>query len=152
MDPMEQKSKMSMLKALKDEMGGMMKDDMSPENMKKVTVAAPDSDSLKSGLDKAKDLVGQGSDGMNMGGMAGYAEGGEVEGDPSKPEDSSEHDEYAAKNIKPGSSDLPEDARGEPSGDDEEVEKEIGKYLEDPSEMNLDSLRACLDKKKSGQY
>lgn len=139
MSPMEQKSKMSMLKALKNEMGGMMSEDLSPENMKKVTVASNDQEGLKAGLDKAKKLVSHSS---------GMAEGGMVEGDKTGPEDAGEHAEYAASDVDPESKDLPEDPRGEPSGDDEEVEMHIGKYLEEPSEENLDALRATLDKKK----
>lgn len=54
-------AKMSMLQALKDEMGKMMGDDLKAGTMKKVEVAAPDKEGLSEGLDKAKDLV-QGDD------------------------------------------------------------------------------------------
>lgn len=56
-DPMYKHAKMSMLQALKDEMSGMMKDDIS-HPMKKVEVAADDKAGLVKGLDKAKDLLG----------------------------------------------------------------------------------------------
>lgn len=58
LDPMYASSKMSMLQALKDEMSGMMKGDLEHKGMKKVEVAAPDSEGLKEGLDKAKEVVG----------------------------------------------------------------------------------------------
>lgn len=58
MDPMYKNSKMSMLQALRDEMSGMMKDDLHPDNMKKVTVAGDSPDAVKMGLEKAKDMLG----------------------------------------------------------------------------------------------
>lgn len=55
MDPIYKDSKMSMLKELRNNMSGMMKDDLSP--VKKVEVSANDEDALATGLDKAKELV-----------------------------------------------------------------------------------------------
>jgi uncharacterized membrane protein len=56
-DPMHKKAKMSMLKALRDEMSGMMSDDLHGHKMKKVEVASNDSKGLEEGLDKAKQLI-----------------------------------------------------------------------------------------------
>lgn len=55
MDPMLAKAKMSVLKDLHKHMGNMMGDDMM--GLKKVTVAAPDSEGLKKGLDKAEEML-----------------------------------------------------------------------------------------------
>lgn len=51
-------SKMSVLKALHDEMSRMMGDDL--KGLKKVTVASDDKEGLEEGLDKAKDLIASG--------------------------------------------------------------------------------------------
>lgn len=60
MDPVHKSAKMSVLKDIRDmaanDMGGDLKD------MKKVTVASPDEEGLKMGLDKAKDLVDEHKD------------------------------------------------------------------------------------------
>jgi hypothetical protein len=55
-DPMAKKAKMGVLGSLKSEMQKMMGDDV--KGVKKVTVAAPDEESLESGLETAKELVG----------------------------------------------------------------------------------------------
>ena len=53
-------AKLKALKELKDNMSSMAQDGLGKAlSMKKVTVAAPDSDKLKEGLDKAKELVGE---------------------------------------------------------------------------------------------
>lgn len=57
LDPANKAAKMSMLEALKHEMSGMMSNDLHPDNLKKVSVAAPDKEGLAEGLDKAKDLI-----------------------------------------------------------------------------------------------
>lgn len=58
MSDLHKKSKMSMLQSLRDEMGGMMSEDLKPgHEMKSVEVAAPDEAGLSEGLDKAKELV-----------------------------------------------------------------------------------------------
>lgn len=56
-DPIEKDAKLSAIKNMRKMAGDMMADDM--HNMKKVTVAAPDEESLKKGLDKAKEVVGE---------------------------------------------------------------------------------------------
>lgn len=58
MSPMYKNAKMSMLKALRDEMSGMMRDDLQGQGMKKVEVQASDKAGLEQGLDKAKELLG----------------------------------------------------------------------------------------------
>jgi hypothetical protein len=58
MDDMKSAAKLKVLKHLKDMASGMMGDDIKGGMMKKVTVAAPDNDALKMGLDKAKSIVG----------------------------------------------------------------------------------------------
>jgi hypothetical protein len=55
MDPEYKTAKMGVLKSLHGEMGKMMGEDV--KGLKKVTVAAPDKESLKAGLEKAEDLV-----------------------------------------------------------------------------------------------
>lgn len=55
MDEGYKKAKMTMLQALKDDMSGMMGNEM--KGMKKVTVAAPDEEGLKEGLNKAEELM-----------------------------------------------------------------------------------------------
>jgi hypothetical protein len=55
MDPLYKKSKMSVLESLRDQMSEMIKGDL--EGMKKVEVAAPDSEGLEAGLEKAKEIV-----------------------------------------------------------------------------------------------
>jgi hypothetical protein len=55
-DPIEKDAKLSAIKNMRKMAGDMMADDM--QNMKKVTVAAPDEESLKKGLEKAKEVVG----------------------------------------------------------------------------------------------
>lgn len=55
MDPLEQKAKMGSLEALRDEMSGMMKDDLAPKA--EVKVAADSPEGLSEGLEKAQDLV-----------------------------------------------------------------------------------------------
>lgn len=80
MDPNYKAAKMSMLNSLKDEMSGMMKDDLSnAKGMKKVEVAGSDPTALKAGLDKAKEMV-VGADGS-------LDEGKEEEMSQDKPED-----------------------------------------------------------------
>jgi hypothetical protein len=56
-DPIEKDAKLSAIKNMRKMAGDMMADDM--QNMKKVTVAAPDEASLKKGLEKAKEVVGE---------------------------------------------------------------------------------------------
>lgn len=52
------KAKMSTLSSLRDEMSGMMKDDLTnAKGMKKVEVAGSSPEALSTGLDKAKQLV-----------------------------------------------------------------------------------------------
>jgi hypothetical protein len=55
----EAKAKYEMLKALRKEAMDMMGEDISEDmgSMQKVTVAAPDEESLKEGLEKAEDIV-----------------------------------------------------------------------------------------------
>lgn len=69
MDPIYKDSKMSMLKELRNNMSGMMKDELTP--IKKVSVMADDEDGLATGLDKAKSLVSpvDDSDVMEEGGL-----------------------------------------------------------------------------------
>lgn len=55
-DPMKKEAKLSALKGLKSEMSSMMQDGLKGK-MNKVTVAAPDKEHLKEGLDKAKEIV-----------------------------------------------------------------------------------------------
>lgn len=62
LDPTYKDAKMSMLQALRDEMNGMMKDDLQGHSMKKVEVAASDKAGLKHGLEKAQEIIGD-SDG-----------------------------------------------------------------------------------------
>jgi hypothetical protein len=57
LDPMYASSKMSVLQQLRDQMAGLMKDDLQPGKMKKVEVAASDEEGLKHGLDKAKEVL-----------------------------------------------------------------------------------------------
>ena len=57
LDPMYKSSKMSMLKALKDEMNGMMKNDLEDGKLKKIEVASDSEEGLKAGLDKAQDVI-----------------------------------------------------------------------------------------------
>jgi|SRR6267142_1661617 len=52
-------AKMSMLSALRDEMSNMMKDDLSPDHLKKVTVASDNDEGLSKGLDKAQELLAE---------------------------------------------------------------------------------------------
>jgi hypothetical protein len=54
-DPEYKSAKLGVLKDLHKTMGDMMGDDV--KGVKKVTVAAPDKESLKAGLEKAEDLV-----------------------------------------------------------------------------------------------
>lgn len=143
LDPMEKESKMSMLKALKQEMGGMMKNDLSPENMKKVTVASNDKQGLAAGLDKAKSMLGQEpqSEAMSSGGLVGDKSG------PSGADESAESEQKEDVN------DPAIDGEGHSadlSGDshDEEVESHMGAYLKESSKENLENLMAALQKKK----
>lgn len=55
LDPIEKDAKLSAIKNMRKMAGDMMADDM--KSMKKVTVAAPDQESLEAGLEKAKDVV-----------------------------------------------------------------------------------------------
>lgn len=58
LDETYKSAKMATLKNLRDEMSGMMKDDLSnAKGMKKVEVAGSDPDALAAGLDKAKEMV-----------------------------------------------------------------------------------------------
>jgi hypothetical protein len=54
-DPIEKEAKLAAVKGMRKMAGDMMADDM--KSMKKVTVAAPDTESLKLGLEKAEDVV-----------------------------------------------------------------------------------------------
>lgn len=65
MSPMYKDAKMSMLKALRDEMSGMMKDDLQGHGMKKVEVASNSPEGLAHGLDKAKELLGAADESSN---------------------------------------------------------------------------------------
>lgn len=55
-DPLKKEAKLKALKELRAMATGMGGDDVKA-GLQKVTVAAPDKDSLKMGLDKAKDIV-----------------------------------------------------------------------------------------------
>ncbi len=99
-DPIYKDSKMSMLKALRSNMSGMMKDDLSNPGMKKVEVEASDKSGLAEGLDTAQDLVGASEISSDMG------------------------------------------------SDVEDVESNIGKYLENPSPESIDALLMALQQKK----
>lgn len=55
-DPIEKEAKLSAIKGMKKMAGDLMTDEI--KGMKKVTVAAPDQESLEAGLDKAKEVVG----------------------------------------------------------------------------------------------
>lgn len=57
MDENYKAAKMSMLKALRDEMSSMMKDDLNNPDMRKVVVSSDNDEGLKAGLDKAKDTL-----------------------------------------------------------------------------------------------
>ena len=59
-NPMEKEAKLDALKAMKKAAGGVMADEF--KNMQKVTVAAPDSEGLKAGLEKAEDVVDKAED------------------------------------------------------------------------------------------
>jgi len=111
MDPMYKESKMSMLKALKDEMTGMMKSDLSPEKMKEVKVASNSTEGLAKGLDKAKELIG----------------------DPSGPEGASEEDA-----SEEGESDMEESAE---SPEEEKAEGELSSEEIDQLQMLLTKLK-----------
>lgn len=54
-NPMEKEAKLDALKAMKKAAGGVMADEF--KNMNQVTVAAPDKESLKMGLEKAEDVL-----------------------------------------------------------------------------------------------
>lgn len=58
LDPEYKNAKMDVLKALHSEMGNLMGEDV--KGFKKVTVAAPDKEGLSEGLEKAKEMVGDG--------------------------------------------------------------------------------------------
>lgn len=93
LDPAYKDAKMSMLKALRDEMAGMMRDDLKGHSMKKVQVASDSAEGLEHGLDKAKDLI-SGSDEM--------APEGEIESDDMfdvspEMEESAEHEAMEAE-------------------------------------------------------
>jgi len=59
MDENRKKAKLDAIRALHSDMQGMLGDGLGDhvENLKKVSVAAPDTEHLKEGLDKAKELV-----------------------------------------------------------------------------------------------
>jgi hypothetical protein len=57
-DPLYKKAKMSSLESLRDEMNGMMKQDLlAAKHPKKVEVMASDEQGLKAGLEKAEDII-----------------------------------------------------------------------------------------------
>lgn len=55
--PEKKEAKLSALKGLRQMASEMMGEDLKNGNLKKVTVAAKDTESLKEGLDKAKEIV-----------------------------------------------------------------------------------------------
>ena len=59
-DGMKKDAKLSVLKELRKMASDMMGDDVKGGMMKKVTVAAPDKEGLKAGLEKAEDIIGDG--------------------------------------------------------------------------------------------
>ena len=67
LDPMYKESKMSMLKALRDEMSQLMKGDLVKPGMKKVEVASDSPEGLSEGLDKAKDMMDHDSNSDQLG-------------------------------------------------------------------------------------
>lgn len=74
MDPTYKDAKLDVLKQIRDLAAGEMGEDV--KGLKKVTVAAPDSEGLEKGLEKAKDIV-DGETGGDMADMEGMAaEGG----------------------------------------------------------------------------
>lgn len=54
-DPIEKEAKLAAVKGMRKMAGDLMADEMKA--MKKVTVAAPDNESLKAGLEKAEEVV-----------------------------------------------------------------------------------------------
>jgi hypothetical protein len=101
MDPMEKEAKMSNLKALRDEMSGMMKEDlMHPAH--KVEVAASDEQGLEKGLDKAKQVLADH--------MANGDELGQDEADEHNVDDKADHgvDEAMEESAEEGDMQHPE--------------------------------------------
>ena len=58
-DDMKKDAKLKVLKELRSMASGMMGDDLKDGMMKKVTVASPNKEGLKEGLDKAKEILGE---------------------------------------------------------------------------------------------
>lgn len=135
MDENEKNARVSMLQALKNEMHGMMADDMkkggTPDapGVKKVEVAADNKGDLAAGLDKAKDMLGSDADPDED------AEGGDA-ADADMP---AEGDEGGDDMDKGGMA----DAMGLPS--------DAGKAAPTLNPQEIDTLIALLTKMKSSQ-
>lgn len=56
-DPMKKEAKMNVVKDLREAASDDMKESLKSGMMQKVTVAAPDKESLKKGLEKAEDVL-----------------------------------------------------------------------------------------------
>ena len=92
MSPLEQKSKLKVLKCLKDDMDCRLKEQLS--GLKKVTVASDSKEGLKKGLDKAEDMLGEQEDEDSELGEQADAESDEYESaqDEAMPMDEDELD------------------------------------------------------------
>lgn len=127
MDPMYKDAKMSMLKALRDEMSGMMKDDLQGHSMKKVSVAAPDKAGLEHGLDKAKEMLGA-------------ADHGSEQDEPAE-EAHEAHEGIGSPDMYDADSDMEEAAEeGDSAGADHDYASHVG--LDPEEEAHLARLLA----------
>ena len=93
-------AKLAMVKELQKAMGDDMTDDV--RGLKKVSVAAPDKESLAKGLDTAKELIGKpGEDNSSMGSEDGHGEmlGHSLENDDMGEEESPAHEASESADV-----------------------------------------------------
>lgn len=130
----EKKAKMDVIGALRDDMHEEMKKKLP--SMKKVSVASDSPEGLKAGLDKAKQIVAsrahsEDADEMNEGGIAGYAEGGEVEDEAKEHLFMDEPEEESEKYTGEDDDSASEDEENEFHGlDMNEVNDKLQKLME----------------------
>lgn len=118
----EKTAKEHVVKGLRDMASGMMGDKL--KGLKKVTVASDSAEGLHDGLEKAKDLIGHGEEGDELGDSGSDhelddTESGDDRGDSEMSGDGSPDDEHED----PGMS--------EHGDEDEETEEELDQKLKD---------------------
>lgn len=149
----EKNAKMDVVSHLRDMAAGAMKNKMSSKGMHKVSVASDSSEGLKHGLEKAKEIVGEGGDSDSPLHMS---EGGEVDGNRPASETGDEEEAqmlHEAENPEQDALDAHKEHSGSEDESSEESPEDASSEFDDMDEeeinRKLEQLMALKKKKDS---